>query len=150
MGRRMESSPAIRAGMFGTAIILVSLASAFLLRFSTAASAVKWFQISKTFMSNFLISGIVCAQIVLAEKLAKPDYSCGVPRIPNPEELKPWVRFQESFATSPGPGGQESLRLVPPFHLCAKRWITDTLLLCTFCLFLISQHLMIYPLMDVH
>jgi hypothetical protein len=72
---------------------------------------VEWFKSQKTFKSNFLIICLVCAQIVLAEKLVKPEYSCGVPRTPNTAELKAMVRFQESFATP----GQESLRLVPPF-----------------------------------
>jgi len=74
--------------MFGTAIILVSLASAFLLLFPQPYRQRNGFKSQKNnYYEHFLISGFVCAQIVLAE-LAKPDYSCGVPRVPNTEGLK--------------------------------------------------------------
>lgn len=94
-------------------------------------------------MSNFLISGLVCAQIVLAEKLVEPpDDSCGVPRTPN-TELKPLPCFQESFARDRNPSARPSLR-------AAKRWINRHIITIPFVCFLLLTFYDLPPLWNVH
>jgi len=130
-----------RARMFGTAIILVSLAFTFSC-FSHSQTGSGMVKISKTFMSNFLISGLVCAQIVLAEKASETRRLL---RSPSNTEYgtKAFGVLSRILRQGRNPSARPSL--------CAtKRWINRHIItIPIFCLLLLTLY-DLPPLWNVH